>query len=138
MESVVSKHDGKIDDLPTASEGNESVSLGIVRSPPKRITVWSALGVSYSATCAPIAILIFLSLTIGVGGTPVFIYSYIISTIMNIFVCISLAEMASSRPHSAGQVFWSAEFSNPERARVNSFFSGFFAVGTWIFWYISW
>lgn len=110
---------------------------GSVRDMDKKITVWSALGVAYSATCAPIAILIFLSLTIGTGGSPVFIYSYIISTIMNMFVCISLAEMSSARPHSSGQVVWSAEFAQGKHQTLYSYYAGFFAVYCWLFWYIS-
>jgi hypothetical protein len=60
-----------------ASTDQRSIRSGDVAL-EKRISIASALGVAYSATCAPIAILIFLSLTIGIGGSPVFIYAYII------------------------------------------------------------
>jgi hypothetical protein len=68
-----------------------------------RINVWSALGVNFSATCAPIAALTFLSVTIGQGGSPIFLYSYLVAVVMNMTVCVSLAEMASAKPHSSGK-----------------------------------
>ncbi|KAJ9139375.1 Choline transport protein [Pleurostoma richardsiae] len=98
-----------------ASTDQRSIRSGDVAL-EKRISIASALGVAYSATCAPIAILIFLSLTIGIGGSPVFIYAYIIYS---------------------GQIFWSAQFAPEGRASMFSYVSGFFAVCCWIFWYIS-
>ncbi|VUC29729.1 unnamed protein product [Clonostachys rosea] len=108
-----------------------------ILSPPKRIGVWSALGTAYSATCALIAIFVFLVLTVGSGGTPIFIYSYLVALTFNMAVCVSLAEMASAKPHSAGQTYWSATFAPPGSATSYSYYTGFFATCTWLLWYIS-
>ena len=71
--------------------------------PEKPFQLWSTLGIAFSITSTPIAIGTYLSVSVGVGGSPVFFFGYILAVIMNLLVCASLAEMAAVFPHSAGQ-----------------------------------
>lgn len=64
--------------------------------------IWSTLGITFSVTATPIAIGTYLALAIGVGGSPVFVFAYILTSIMNMIVCLSMAELASAFPHSSG------------------------------------
>ena len=70
----------------------------------KRFSLLSTLGVNTSITCTPLAIGTYLSVVIGVGGSPVFVYAYLVAVTLNLLVCASLAEIASSYPHSSGKL----------------------------------
>jgi len=70
----------------------------------KRFSLLSTLGVNTSITCTPLAIGTYLSVVIGVGGSPVFVYAYLVAVALNLLVCASLAEIASSYPHSSGEL----------------------------------
>lgn len=68
----------------------------------KHFDIFSTLGDSYSATSTPITIGTYLSLVVGVGGSPVFFFGYILCMIFNMCVCLCMAEMSSIFPHSSG------------------------------------
>lgn len=68
----------------------------------KDFHLWSTLGVQYSVTATPLAIGTYLSFVIGIGGSPVFFYGFIVCSIFNMCVCFSLAEIAAVYPHSSG------------------------------------
>lgn len=68
----------------------------------KPFKLWSTLGIAYSITSTPLSIGTYLSVAIGVGGSPVFFYGYILTVLMNMTICVSLAEMAAILPHSGG------------------------------------
>lgn len=68
----------------------------------KRFSVWSTLGIAFSITCTPLGIGTYLSVSIGVGGSPVYFFAYILAVGLNLIVCASLAEMAAVYPHSSG------------------------------------
>lgn len=89
----------------TATDFHQDV--GIAQSDPVRpekpFKLWSTLGIAYSITSTPLAVGTYLSVAIGVGGSPIFVFAYILSVIMNMCVCLSLAELAAVMPHSGGQ-----------------------------------
>lgn len=96
------------------SNSNESGSLtktpGEVFEIPaqglqKPFNIWSTLGIAFSTTSVPIAIGTYLSISVGVGGSPVYIFAYIVASVMNLGVCASLAEVAAVYPHSSGTHF---------------------------------
>ena len=79
------------------------IDLGVGNvSPDKPFKLWSTLGIAYSITSTPLAIGTYLAVSIGVGGSPVSIFGYIMVAFFNMCVCVSLAEMAAIMPHSAG------------------------------------
>lgn len=65
--------------------------------------IWSTLGLQYSITATPLAVGTYLASVIGVGGSPVFIYGYLLGVSLNICVCLCLAELASVYPHTSVQ-----------------------------------
>lgn len=104
---MYSAQDGKKTDPSvelTSRDQLDDVGTGSVSTLPetKAFSLWSVLGVNYSLTCTPIAIGTYLSVSIGVGGSPVFFFGYILAACMNLVICACLAEMAAIFPHSSG------------------------------------
>jgi hypothetical protein len=69
----------------------------------KPFNIWSALGISFSVTSVPLAIGTYLSVSVGVGGSPVYFFGYIVSVVFNLCICASLGELAAVFPHSSGK-----------------------------------
>jgi hypothetical protein len=78
-----------------------SVGVGEVK-PKVHFSLLSAIGVQYSLTAAPIAIGFYLSLVIGMGGSPQYFFGFILVGLFQIPVCLTIAELASAIPHSSG------------------------------------
>jgi hypothetical protein len=76
----------------------EAVEVG------KPFHFWSTLGISFSITSVPLSIGTYLSVNIGVGGSPVYFFGYIVAALFNLCICASLAELAAVFPHSSGNV----------------------------------
>lgn len=70
---------------------------------PKRFNLYSVLGISFSITATPLGIGSYLAVVIGVGGSPVYLYGYIVAVALNLLVCLSLAEIAAVHPHASGK-----------------------------------
>lgn len=99
----------------------------------KRFSLWSTCALQYSLICSPLALGTFLSTVIGVGGSPVLIYGFILSATMSLIICCSLAELASAYPHSSAQVHWTYCLAPKAYKRVLSFASGILSCAGWIF-----
>lgn len=74
--------------------------------------LWSTLGLSYSIMNTPIALASTLILSVGVGGSPVYIFAYCVAFVFQVIVCVSLAEMAGAFPHPSGETFF---FGRPQK-----------------------
>ncbi|KAF1734782.1 Choline transport protein [Beauveria bassiana] len=97
-------HDTTVEDK--SSTGGE---LGI--KPKVHFSLLGAIGVQYSVTSAPIAIGAYMSLAIGLGGSPAYFWGFFMVGLFQLLVCLATAELASAIPHcSAHFVF--AEFTN--------------------------
>ncbi|KAI5461029.1 putative choline and nitrogen mustard permease [Mariannaea sp. PMI_226] len=96
--------------------------------------LWSTIGINYSTIGTPLSVGTYLAFNIGVGGSPVYIFGYILATVFQMFICVSLAEMAGAYPHSTGQVFWTSVFAPPRYSRVLSYWVGAFTSAAWFFW----
>ena len=72
--------------------------------PEKPFKLLSTLGIAYSITSTPLAIGTYLSVAIGVGGSPVFFFGFVLTVVMSLCICLSLAEMAAVLPHSGGKL----------------------------------
>ncbi|KAF2091723.1 amino acid transporter [Saccharata proteae CBS 121410] len=83
--------------------------------------IWSSLGLQYSLTSTPLLIGTYLSLVIGVGGSPTFIYGYIVAVVLNLCVCATLAEIAAIYPHTSGTMYWTAVMAPEKHARILSY-----------------
>lgn len=106
--SVVTEKQSVLDSNSQSRVSSDGVSVlnGEVvpfeREAKVHFSMWHTLGISFSITAAPISMGAYLSLAIGVGGSPVYFGAYIFAVGLNLFVCLSLAEMASAFPHSSG------------------------------------
>jgi amino acid transporter len=100
----------------------------------QKFSIWSTLGVSYSVTSSPIAIATYLSVVVGVGGSPVFFFSYIVTSIFGLTICFCLAEMSAIFPHSSGQIFWTATLAPTKYARGTSYLIGWWTSAGWFMW----
>lgn len=87
-----------------ASVNNDVVHIDAQTAEAMRqhFDLWATLGINYSITGTPIAIGTFLAFVIGVGGSPVYIFGYIVAAVLQLVVCTSLAELAAAFPHSTG------------------------------------
>ena len=70
---------------------------------PDRFSTWSVIGINFSITAAPVAILLYTNLVTGAGGTSYYFWCYIVTIFGQLFVCASLAEIAAFIPHASGK-----------------------------------
>ncbi|KAK3630178.1 hypothetical protein LTR56_017592 [Elasticomyces elasticus] len=95
---------------------------------------WSTLGIMYTLTATPTIIGYSLSVVIGVGGGPFFIFGYLLTLLLQGVVCACLSELASAFPHASGQVHWTTSLV-PGRSGIRlAYFAGSFALAAWFFW----
>ncbi|KIW36491.1 uncharacterized protein PV06_11258 [Exophiala oligosperma] len=123
----------RMDEVPPP-EADIDVSTGRVSPKTKPFKLWSTLGIAYSITSTPLAIGTYLAVSIGVGGSPVSIFGYIMVVILDMCICVSLAEMAAIMPHSAGQIFWTATLAPKRRARALSYIVGWLTSAGYFCW----
>lgn len=80
---------------------NESIDQGEVQ-PKTHFSLLGAIGVQYSLTSAPLAIGFYLSMVIGLGGSPAYFWGFVVMGFFQLLVCLAVCELASAIPHSAG------------------------------------
>lgn len=80
----------------------ESQLSEVVR-PKVHFSLLSAIGVQYSVTGAPIAIGTYLSLIMGLGGSPAYFWGYVVMGFFQLASCMAISELASAIPHSSGK-----------------------------------
>lgn len=119
-------------------ENYEEGELGSITFSPdtqleKRFSLWSTVALQVSLICSPIAIGTFLSTVIGVGGSPVLIYGFILTVICDLIICYSMAELASAYPHSSAQIHWTYCLSPVKYRNLLSFITGLLSCAGWIF-----
>jgi choline transport protein len=125
----------------------------------KAFHLWSALGISYSVTSVPLSIGTYLSVSVGVGGSPVYFFGYIVAVVFNLCICASLAELAAVFPHSSGelsiipriacatflsnspankgylgQIYWTSQLAPQQYARGLSYLVGWLTAAGYFFW----
>ncbi|KAK6457827.1 amino acid/polyamine transporter I [Scheffersomyces xylosifermentans] len=113
------------DDISSINDGTAKLE--------KRFSLWTTCALQYSLICSPLAIGTFLSTVVGVGGSPVLIYGFILSSTMGLIICCSLAELASAYPHSSAQVYWTYCLAPKAYKRVMSFTAGILSCAGWVF-----
>lgn len=93
-----------IDLVETTHEGE--IEMQAERTTPAmhaHFNLWSTLGINYSITTTPLAMGAYLAFVIGVGGSPAYIFGFIVAFVFQLTICLSLAELASAFPHSTGE-----------------------------------
>lgn len=99
----------------------------------KRFNIWSTSALQFSLICSSLAIGTFLSTVIGVGGSPVLIFGFILAVTFDLLICYSLAEIASAYPHSSAQIHWTYVLAPQRAKRGLSFVVGILSCAGWIF-----
>ncbi|KAL4789697.1 amino acid permease-domain-containing protein [Aspergillus venezuelensis] len=120
----------------SSGASNISARVSVSRGdmvPAVHFNLWSALGIQYSLTAAPLALGLYLSLVIGLDGPPVFIRGFLFVGIMQLPVCLAMAELASALPNSSGPSYWSAKLAPPKAARFIGYRMGCLTMAAWIF-----
>lgn len=90
------------------------VALGVLAT-----NTWSALGGTFIAGVYS-------------GGSTTIIYGFILVTVANVFVLLSLAELASSYPTAGGAYHWAAVIATPRWSKIASWVRGYLNVFGWI------
>ncbi|EXJ82252.1 hypothetical protein A1O3_06065 [Capronia epimyces CBS 606.96] len=113
------------------------VEVAEVVIPPKELDrpfrLWSSLGMQFSVSSTPLAIGTYLSFVIGIGGSPVFFFGYLLACVMGFCICLSLAEIAAVYPHASGQIYWTATLMPKKYSRGLSYVTGWLACCGWFF-----
>jgi hypothetical protein len=94
-------NDTNLESISTDSE-QLAVVVGDV-TPKVHFSLFQTLGMAFSITGAPLAIGLYLSLVIGVGGSPFYIWGFGFVVFFQMIVCVAVAEIASAIPHSSGK-----------------------------------
>ncbi|KGR23316.1 hypothetical protein MG9_00248 [Candida albicans P37037] len=99
----------------------------------KNFSLLSTCAFQFTLICSALAIGTFLSTVIGVGGSPVLIFGFIVAITFDLIICYSLAELASAYPHSSAQVHWTYCLASEKYKRSLSFLTGILSCAGWIF-----
>ncbi|KAJ5825833.1 hypothetical protein N7474_002971 [Penicillium riverlandense] len=127
---------GKLNEMPdTIAEHtltNESEGISEVK-PKVHFGLLSAIGVQYSVTGAPIAIGSYLSLTIGLGGSPAYFWGYFMMGFFQLATCLAISELASAIPHSSGPAHWVTVLAPSRYGRTLGYIMGWLTNAGWFF-----
>ncbi|KAK4891053.1 hypothetical protein LTR27_010260 [Elasticomyces elasticus] len=115
---------------------NITIDEGHVREamPTNHFNVLGAIAMNYSLISTPMTIGTYLTFMKGVGGSPVFVFGYILCAVFQCLVCANLAELASAVPHPMGQAHWVAVLAPKRYARGLSYATGALMAAGWLFW----
>lgn len=86
-----------------ASPVSDAVQDDAAVRPKVHFSLLGAIGLQYSVTSAPIAIGAYLSLAIGLGGSPAYFWGFFAVGLLQLAACLAAAELASAIPHSSGE-----------------------------------
>ncbi|KAJ6189019.1 hypothetical protein N7519_003927 [Penicillium mononematosum] len=120
----------------TASNTHETTTSGthddMVNAKP-HFNFLGCLGMNFSISMTPLAIGTYLSLSIGTGGPPFFLYEFIFAGLGQIVLCVALAEMASGLPHSSGPAYWVVVLGPKALSRPLGYVVGWLTNACWFF-----
>lgn len=70
--------------------------------PKVHFNLFHTLGMNFSITCTPLSVGAYLSLIIGLGGSPFYIWGFLFASVFQLILGLAVAEIASAIPHSSG------------------------------------
>lgn len=97
--------------------------------------LWQLVGVMAASQATPLVIGGFLSLIVGVGGPPGYIWGFFTSAVFSFMIMLSLAEICCVYPCPAGQIYWSAVLSKNGASRLASYLCGWICAFGWFLWF---
>ena len=137
------------DVIPVPSAASTATQLkeddASITRPKTHFSLLGAIGVQYSVTSAPIAIGTYMSLAIGLGGSPAYFWGFFMVGFLQLAVCLAAAELASAIPHSSGMypglckissdvlgpAYWAVVLASPRYARNVSYLMGWLTNAGW-------
>lgn len=102
QKETITSTDANLESTLTETSKHEGQVFARIELKQDRFNTWSVIGVQFSITAAPIAILLYTSLVPGFGGTSYFFWCFFTSMFGQISVAASLAEIAAFLPHASG------------------------------------
>ncbi|OQU98455.1 hypothetical protein CLAIMM_04241 [Cladophialophora immunda] len=111
----------------------EPGQISPVVKPKVKFNLLAAIGVQYSITGAPVAIGTYLSLVVGLGGSPAYFWGYILTGFFQFAVALAAAELASAIPHSSGPAHWVTVLAPPRFSRIMGYIIGWSTNAGWFF-----
>ncbi|KFY92623.1 hypothetical protein V500_04120 [Pseudogymnoascus sp. VKM F-4518 (FW-2643)] len=109
-----------------------STEGGTVRAQKKHFNFWSALGIQYSVTAAPLTLGMYMSLSVGLGGAPFYFWGFIFVGIMQFIGALAVSEIASALPHSSGPAHWVMVLAPPRYAQLLGYMMGWLTNCAWM------
>ncbi|KAF2160549.1 hypothetical protein M409DRAFT_37684 [Zasmidium cellare ATCC 36951] len=123
-------------------EDNTSIQQGdLVKDAPGgsvpkvHFKLWQTLGMNFSITNTPISVGAYLSLIIGLGGFPYYVWCFIFAGFFQLILGLVVAEIASAMPHSSGPAHWIGVLSPPRYAKKMQYLVGWLTIALW--WFVS-
>ncbi|CAG9988314.1 unnamed protein product [Clonostachys byssicola] len=89
----------------------------------ERFSLTGMIGLYFSLGAAPLAVGSYTTLILGVGGGAFLFWGTVVGVVFQIFIALSLAEIASAFPHSIGMSHWIAQLAPPEWKRGLSYWA---------------
>ncbi|KAH7115464.1 putative amino acid transporter [Dactylonectria estremocensis] len=121
----------------TAESASSLVGVGQTSEPihldRNRLSVLAAVGIQWSSSAAPLTICSSLQLVMGVGGSPFYFWAFCVAAFFQFTVALSLAELASSYPHTSGQAYWVTKLAPQSCSRFLTYWVGFCTFWGWLF-----
>ncbi|KIX98633.1 uncharacterized protein Z520_05934 [Fonsecaea multimorphosa CBS 102226] len=114
----------------TPTDASEEISEV---TPKEHFSLLSAMGVQFSVTGAPVAIGTYLSLAIGLGGSPAYFWGFLVVGIFQFPVVLAVSELASAIPHSSGPAHWVIVLAPERYARTLGYIMGWLTNAGWFF-----
>ncbi|KAH6616048.1 amino acid permease-domain-containing protein [Chaetomium sp. MPI-SDFR-AT-0129] len=96
-------------------------------------SVLGAVGIHWSSSASRLAICSCLQLTPGAGGSPFYFWAFCVAAFFQFMVALSLAELASSFPHTSGQAYWVTQLTSSRASRFLTYWVGFCTFWGWLF-----
>ncbi|CAH0021320.1 unnamed protein product [Clonostachys rhizophaga] len=109
------------------ADAERLAEMGYVQDLKRNFSVWSVLGVGFSLTNSWWGVSAALITGINSGGSCLLVYGTFLLALVSIGVAVSLAELVSSMPNAAGQIFWVSELAPKNYARGAAYVTGWLA-----------
>ncbi|ORY22185.1 putative choline transport protein [Naematelia encephala] len=125
----------KHDDKPLTADASTSIVDSHPYTTPhlkRNITALSIVGLSMSICNGWAAMSSTIVIGLSQGGTPVILYGLIFTSIINVFLALSLGEMASAYPSAGGQYVWASVLAGPRTRRGIAFTVGWTNIFSWL------
>lgn len=123
-------------ELPKSEIDNDALRLaamGYHQEINRKFSIWSILGSAFTLTNSWFGVAGALATGINSGGPALLIYGIILCCLISICIGISLSELASAFPSSAGQILWANELAPRRVANLASYVTGWFAFAGAVF-----